>query len=241
MWHFYETKCAYLRARFFVSLIAGAEEGVAGAKLLFFGGDIDPGLDGTNLLDGVAFFVAIVFAIGEGVILGRNALGEFEVAISLLGRVDGALEFAEEFVVAGRVRGDGFAAADANEDLLDEGGAIKAMAGFLPLLAVMLLESGGGASGSELRLNMLFLGALERGETLEGASVGALGGGFIAVEESEFVEGFGRPLRRISLRGVECGFDEIESALATPEEPAGESEVFDEIARFGSFRRVLFK
>src|SRR5689334_8958108 len=84
----------YVRGSF-VSFIAGARDGVAGTKLLFFGGGCDPGGDGARLFDGVAFFVAIVFAVGEGVILGRDAVGKFEIAIGLLGRVDGALEFAE--------------------------------------------------------------------------------------------------------------------------------------------------
>ena len=90
-------------------------------------------------------------------------------------------------------------------------------------------------------MNLLFLGALERGETLEGASVGALGGCFVAVEEGEFVEGFGWPLRGIGLRGVERGFDGVKGALTAPEELAGERQVFNEIARFGSFGGVLLE
>ena len=241
MRHFYETKSAHSRARFFVSFIAGARDGVAGGEFLFFGGGGDPGGDGTGLFDGVAFFVAIVFAVGEGVILGRDAVGELEVAVGLLGRVDGALEFAEQLVVAGQHGGDGLAVADANEDLLDESGAIEALAGFLPLLAVMLLKSGGGAGDSEFGLHLLFPGALESVEVLEDACQGALGGGFVAVEESEFMEGFGRPGGGIGLRGVESGFDRVESALAAPEEPAGERGVFDKIARVGSFGRILFE
>src|SRR6185437_16687666 len=113
--------------------IAGAQEGVAGTELLLFGGIGDPGGDGARLFDSVAFFVAVVFAVGEGVILGRDAVGELEVAISLLGRVDGALEFAEQFVVVGHHGGDGLAVADANDNFLHESGAIEALAGFLPL------------------------------------------------------------------------------------------------------------
>ena len=41
--------------------------------------------------------------------------------------------------------------------------------------------------------------------------------------------------------GVEHGFDGVESALAPPKKPAGESEVFDEVARFGSFGGMLFQ
>jgi hypothetical protein len=42
------------------------------------------------------------------------------------------------------------------------------------------------------------------------------------------------------LRGVESGFDGIESALSAPKEPTGERQVFDEVARFGSFGGMLF-
>ena len=118
---------------------------MAGAELLLFGGDGDPGFDGAGLLDGVTFLAAIVFAIGEGVVFGRDALGEFEVAIAVHRGIDFAFEFAEEFGVArGHVR-SGLAAMDTNHDFLDKGGAVEALAGFFPLLAVVLFESGGGA------------------------------------------------------------------------------------------------
>ena len=176
---------------------------------MFFSSDGDPGFDRAGLFDGVTFFVAVVFAISEGVILGRDAVGEFEIAIGLLGRVDGAFEFAEELVVAGRHACDGFTAVDANDDLLDESGAIEALAGFLPLLTVMLLESGGGAGDGEFRLHLLFSAALEAVEVLQNVFQGALGGSFVAVEESEFVEGFGRPESGIGLGSVERGFDGV--------------------------------
>ena len=51
----------------------------------------------------------------------------------------------------------------------------------------------------------------------------------------------GRPLRGISLRGIESGFDRVEGALPAPEEPAGERQVFDKVARFGRFGRVFFE
>ena len=61
--HFYETNWV------------GGREGVAGRELVFLGGDGNPGFDRTNLFDSVAFFAAVVFAVGEGVILGRMPLG----------------------------------------------------------------------------------------------------------------------------------------------------------------------
>ena len=68
---------------------------MAGTEFLFFGRDGEPSGDGTDLLDGVAFFAAVVFAIGEGVVFGRDAVRKFEVAIGLFGRVDGAPGFVE--------------------------------------------------------------------------------------------------------------------------------------------------
>src|SRR5690242_4519619 len=99
MRHFYETKsasfCAVSHTR--LGLISdGAKEGMADRELFFFSGGGNPGFAGDELFDGVAFFVAVVFAIAEGVILGRDAVVEFEAADGMLGRVDGALEFAEE-------------------------------------------------------------------------------------------------------------------------------------------------
>jgi hypothetical protein len=82
-------------AAFLRNEMAGAQEGMASAEFLFRGSDGNPGRDGAGLLDRVALFVAIVFAIGEGVILGRDAVGEFEVAVCLLGRVDGTLELTD--------------------------------------------------------------------------------------------------------------------------------------------------
>ena len=55
------------------------------------------------------------------------------------------------------------------------------------------------------------------------------------------MEGFGRPGGGIGLLGVESGFDGVESALAPPEEPASEGGIFDEVARAGSFGRILFE
>ena len=135
--------------------------------------------------------------------------------------------------------GDGLASADADEDLLDGGGAIELVTGGFPLFARELIERDGRAGDGEFGLGFLFFGALERSEIPEDALEGALGGGFVTVEESELVIRLGRPLRGIGLCGIERGFDRAVSALPAPEKPAVERGVFDEIARIGSFGRIF--
>ncbi len=221
--------------------MAAAREGVAGSELLFLFGDGKPGGEGTGLFNSVAFFAAIVFAIGEGIIFGRDAVGEFKVAVGLLGRMDGAPGFLEKFRVGGRHLSNRFAAADADHDFLDQRGAIEALAGFLPLFAFELIESDCRAGHGELRLGLLLPGALQGSEILEDAFERVLGSGLVAVEESQLVEGFRRPILGIGLRGVEGGFDGIEGALPAPEKPAGEGGVFDQVARVRGFGGILFQ
>ena len=71
-----------------------------------------------------------------------------------------------------------------DDNLLDDGGAVEAIAGGFPLFALELVESDGSAGDGELGLGLLFFGAMERGEILENAFQGSLGGGFVAIEES---------------------------------------------------------
>lgn len=134
---------------------------------------------------------------------------------------------------------DGLSVLDLDGNLLHDGGAIEAVAGLLPLLALELVESDRGTGDGKFRLGFVFPGALQRGETLEDTFQGALGGSFVAVEKSEFVKGFGRPESGIGLRRVERGFHGIESALPAPEKPAAEGGVFDQVARVRGFGGIL--
>jgi len=176
---------------------------------LFLGGGGTPGGDGEKLVDDVVGFTATIWAAGEGEIVGRYAVREIEGAADLLGRVDSTSEFVYESAVLWRHLGDGLAVLDLDGNLLHDGGAIEAVAGLLPLLALELVEGASGAGDGQFRLGFLFPGALATGEILKDAFQGALGGGFVAVEEREFVEGFGRPESGIGLGSVERGFDGV--------------------------------
>ena len=124
---------------------------------------------------------------------------------------------------------------------MKEGGAIEAHAGGFPLLALEFVESDGSACDGQFGLGFLFFGTAERGEIPEHALERSLGGGFVAIEESELVVVVGRPFFRSGLRGVERGFYGVVGALPAPEKPAGERGVFDEVARVGSFGRIFFE
>ena len=154
----------------------------AGAFLLEGDGGAPEG-DRDEVFEDVAFFAAMVFGAGEGVVFGRHAVGEIEEAADLLGRVDGALRFMQYGGVRGRHPGDGGAVLQADDNSLDDGGAVEAMAGGFPLLALEFVESDGSARDGEFGLSFLLFGAMERGEILQNAIQGSLGGGFIAIEE----------------------------------------------------------
>ena len=62
-----------------------------------------------------------------------------------------------------------------DENFLDDGGALEAMAGSFPLFTVELIESDGCARDGELGLGLLLFGAMERGEILQNAFQGSLG------------------------------------------------------------------
>jgi len=70
-------------------------ERMRAGEFLFLGDGCTPGGDRDEVFDDVAFFAAVVFGAGEGVVLGRHAIDEIEVAADLLGRVDGALSFVQ--------------------------------------------------------------------------------------------------------------------------------------------------
>jgi hypothetical protein len=83
--------------------------------------------------------------------------------------------------------------------------------------------------------------AAEGVEVLESAFECTLGGGLIAIEESELVIGFRGPEIYGRLGKIERGLDSVVSALLAPEEPAGESGVFDQAARLHGRGRVFFE
>ena len=159
----------------------GTGEGVAGTELLLFGDSGAPDGEGDDLFDGVASFSAMVFAIGERVVFRRHAVGELEGAADLLGRVNVAVGFAQQF----GGRGEHFCNCDAgigtDENSLVEGRAVEVIARDFRLLASELVKGDVRAGDGELRLDLLLLSALESGETLEDAFVRALGDGFGAI------------------------------------------------------------
>ncbi len=99
----------------------------------------------------------MVFGAGKGVVFGRHVIGEIEEATDLLGRVDGALRFVQYGGVRGRHPGHGGAVLRADDNSLDDGGAIEAMAGGFPLLALELVESDGSARDVEFGLSLFLL------------------------------------------------------------------------------------
>ncbi len=62
-------------------------------EFLLLGGGSAPDGDREDVFDHMAFFAAMVFGAGEGVVLGWHAVDEIEEAADLLGRVDGTLRF----------------------------------------------------------------------------------------------------------------------------------------------------
>jgi hypothetical protein len=82
---------AFLRNEMIIAI--GIGERVGSSEFSFLSDGVAPEGDGDDVFDGVAFFAAVVFAIGEGVIFGRHAVGEVEEAADLLGRMDRAPGF----------------------------------------------------------------------------------------------------------------------------------------------------
>jgi hypothetical protein len=157
---------------------------VRGAEPSLHGDGVAPDGEGNDLFDGVAFLAAVVFAVGEGVVFGRDAARKIDEAADLLGWVKSAAGFAEQGGVRGRHFGDGNAAFGANENFLDEGRAVEAGAGGFPLFAFELVERDSGARDGEFGLRLLFFGAVEGGKIPEVALEGSLGGGLVAIEQS---------------------------------------------------------
>jgi hypothetical protein len=90
---------------------------------------------------------------------------------------------AQDGFVRGRHFGERAVAGGVHRNLLDERGAVEAVAGGFPLRFVALVERVVGFGDGELGLRFLFFRALEESEILEDAFERSFGGGFVAVEE----------------------------------------------------------
>src|SRR5580658_660165 len=92
---------------------------------------------------------------------------------------------------------------------------------------------------AEVAVYLRELGVLEVIEIVEGTLKGAFGGGAVALDVSEAVEGSVGPEGRVGLSFVEGVFGGVLGANAAPEEPLGVSEVLDEQAGGGGFGGVF--
>jgi hypothetical protein len=178
LWDRWAKKQRFLRNE--VSIAAG--EGMAGSEPLFPGDGVTPEGERDDVFDSVAF-AAVILAC-QGRVFGWYAVGEIEDAADLLRRMDEAAGFTQQLCARRRHSGDGGTVLGADNNALEERGAIEAGAGGFPLFALELVESNSGPCDGEFGLRFLLFGALEEREILENALERSFGGGFVAVEES---------------------------------------------------------
>jgi hypothetical protein len=201
---------------------------------------------------------AVAFVRDQPIVFAGDQALELEFADDLLGWIDvmGAFgELGHDVLIAAVALRDGDAVFDGDDDFLEDRRAILPAAGGTFGVSVLGIDGLAGFGGREFDLRGdVSVFALGEGDTavLEieaelpacgavvflaqgfeiriGAAAREFGGIFIALENFHVAERAGEPLGGVGLMLEECGFLEVNDALAAPEVPTSDSRVFDESA-----------